>query len=131
MTAFYLDIRAVHIAAVIASGLLFVVRSAGHNLLGARWPMAFPLRTIVWSVDTVLLTAALMLMTIVQQYPFIDSWLTMKVLLLVGYIVLGRVAFTADARATRLWSMAAAIAVFAFIVTIARAHSPLGIFSTI
>lgn len=126
-----MDIRAAHIAAVIASGLLFVVRSVGHNLLQARWPMAFPLRMIVWSVDTVLLTAALMLMTIVQQYPFVDGWLTMKVLLLVVYVMLAQVAFTAESRSMRLWSMAAAITVFAFIITIARAHSPLGIFSTI
>lgn len=131
MEQFYVDIRAVHIAAVIASGLLFVVRSAGHNLLQARWPMAFPLRTIVWSVDTVLLTAALMLMTIVRQYPFVDGWLTMKVLLLVLYLMLARVAFTAETRSRRLWSMVAAVALFAFIITVARAHSPLGIFSTI
>jgi uncharacterized membrane protein SirB2 len=129
--SFYLDIRAVHIAAVIVSGSLFILRSAGHNFSNARWPMAFPLRTIVWSVDTVLLTAALMLMTIVQQYPFVDGWLTMKVLLLVIYILLGRLAFAAERRSTRLWSMGAAIAVYLFIVTIARAHSPLGIFSAI
>ena len=93
--------------------------------------MAFTLRTIVWSVDTILLTAALMLMTIVQVYPFVDGWLTMKVLLLVGYIVLARLAFTAEQKRMRLLSMVTAIAVFAFIITIARAHSPLGIFATI
>jgi uncharacterized membrane protein SirB2 len=129
--AFYPDIRAVHIAAVIVSGVLFVLRFAGHNLLNSRWPMAFTLRTIVWSVDTILLTAALMLMTIVQVYPFVDGWLTMKVLLLVVYIVLARLAFTAEQKRMRLLSMVTAIAVFAFIITIARAHSPLGIFATI
>ena len=33
--------------------------------------------------------AALMLVTILHQYPFVQSWLTVKVLLLVVYIVLG------------------------------------------
>ena len=131
MEEYYLLIRQVHIGSVIASGSLFLLRAAGYNLFGAGWPMALPLRILVWTVDTVLLTAALMLMTIVQQYPFIDSWLTMKVLLLVVYIMLGWWAFRAARKTTRLWSMAAALAVFGFIVTIARAHSPLGIFAAI
>ena len=64
--------------------------------------MAWPIRTLTYTVDTVLLTAAVMLMAIVRQAPFVDSWLTMKVLL---------------------------VLVYGFIITIARAHSPLGIFA--
>jgi uncharacterized membrane protein SirB2 len=55
----------------------------------------------------------------------------MKVLLLVAYIVLGWYAFRAKRRSSRLWSMAAALAVFGFIITIARTHEPIGIFATI
>jgi len=131
MEDFYLDIRGIHIGAVIVSGLLFVLRSIGYNFLGAKWPMAFPLRFTVWTVDTTLLTAALMLMTIVRQYPFVHGWLTVKVVLLLVYIVLGWFAFRAERRSARLMSMIAAISVFAFIITVARAHDPLGIFSTI
>lgn len=131
MEEFYLDIRSIHIGSVIVSGLLFVLRSVGHNIFGAKWPMAFPLRVTVWAVDTALLTAALMLMTIVQQFPFVHGWLTVKVLLLVVYIVLGWLAFRAEQRSARLASMIAAITVFAFIVTVARAHDPLGVLSTI
>jgi uncharacterized membrane protein SirB2 len=131
MEEYYLLIRHVHIGSVIASGSLFLLRALGHNLLGAGWPMALPLRIIVWTVDTVLLTAALMLMTIVQQFPFVDSWLTMKVLLLVAYIMLGWWAFRAERKSTRLWSMGAAALAFGFIITVARAHNPLGIFSSI
>lgn len=39
---------------------------------------AWPLRFLSYTIDTILLTAALMLMTIVAQYPFVDSWLTIK-----------------------------------------------------
>lgn len=131
MEQFYLEIRSVHIGAVIASGSLFALRAFSHNLRNAKWPSALPVRILTWSVDTVLLTAALMLMTIVQQYPFVDSWLTTKVLLLVVYIMLGSWAFRAKRRSTRLWSMGAALLVFGFIITVARAHSPLGIFSPI
>lgn len=131
MEQFYLEIRQVHIGAVVASGALFALRALAHNFLGARWPVSLPVRILAWSIDTVLLTAALMLMTIVQQYPFVDSWLTVKVGLLVAYIMLGWQAFRAERKSTRLWTMAAALAVFGFIVTVARAHSPLGVLSSI
>ena len=131
MEAFYLDIRGIHIGAVILSGSLFLIRVVGHNLLEAQWPMASPLRFLVWSVDTILLTAALMLMTIVQQFPFVDAWLTVKVLLLVAYIVIGWWAFRADRKHVRIACSLAAIAIFAFIGTVARAHDPSGFLSTI
>lgn len=41
------------------------------------------MRILSWTIDTTLLSAALMLMTIVRQYPFVHGWLTVKVLLLV------------------------------------------------
>jgi uncharacterized membrane protein SirB2 len=128
---FYLQIRAVHIGSVIASGLLFLIRSAGRNLFGASWPMALPLRILVYTVDTILLTAALMLMTIVRQYPFVDAWLTTKVVLLIAYILIGWWAFRAERRQVRIASSLGALAIFAFIITVARAHHPLGFLSTI
>lgn len=131
MEEFYLDIRGIHIGSVILSGSLFLIRVIGHNLMNAKWPMASPLRFLVWSVDTILLTAALMLMTIVQQYPFLDSWLTVKVVLLVAYIVIGWWAFRAERRKVRLASSLAAIAIYLFIVTVARTHDPLGFLSAI
>lgn len=131
MEEFYLDIRGIHIGTVILSGTLFLIRVVGHNLLNAKWPMASPLRFIVWSVDTILLTAALMLMTIVQQFPFVDSWLTVKVILLVAYIVIGWWAFRAERKQVRISCSVAALVIFDFIITVARTHNPLGLFSTI
>lgn len=131
MEIFYSEIRAVHIGAVMASGLLFLLRALGHNLFGARWPSALPLRILSWTIDTTLLTAALILTTIVRQFPFVDSWLTAKVLLLVVYVILGWLALRASGRRDRLISMVAAIATFLFIISVARAHDPRGIFATI
>src|SRR3546814_11513956 len=80
----------------------------------------------LYTIDTVLLIAALMLMTLVQQYPFVDAWLTVKVLLLVVYIALGIYAFRSRrSRAVRFAAWLAALAVFGFIVSVARAHAPL------
>jgi uncharacterized membrane protein SirB2 len=131
MEEFYLQIRAVHIYSVIASGSIFFIRATGRNLFGASWPMALPLRILVYTVDTILLTAALMLMTIVQQYPFVDAWLTTKVVLLGAYIVIGWWAFRAQRKKVRIAASAAALIIFGFIITVARARDPLGFLSTI
>jgi uncharacterized membrane protein SirB2 len=123
---FYLDIRSVHIASALLSGAIFLARSLAYNVLGAAWAMAFVLRTIVWAVDSTLLTAAFMLMTITSQVPFVDSWLTVKVLLLAVYVVLAWTAFRAKAKKARVGATVAAGAIFVMVYTIARAHNPLG-----
>ncbi|WP_374650466.1 SirB2 family protein [Dongia sp.] len=126
MIEFYEQIKLVHIAAVSASGSLFALRGLLLNL-GYGWVMAPPIRWVSYTIDTVLLTAALMLTTITQQYPFVDTWLTVKVVLLAVYIVLGFISFwRARTKATRLACWLAALAVFGFIVSVARAHDPLG-----
>lgn len=85
------------------------------------------LRWLSYAIDTALLTAALMLVTIVHQYPFVHAWLTMKVLLLVIYIVLGALALRrARTRTQRLACFCAALVVYLCIVSIARTHDPLG-----
>lgn len=130
MEAFYVEIRNVHIYSVLASGSLFFLRGLGLNLLGAAWPNAAPVRYLSYTIDTVLLTAALMLTTIVRQYPFVHGWLTVKVLLLVVYIVLGSFALKrGKSRGARIGFWLAALAVFGFIYSVARAHHPLGTFS--
>jgi uncharacterized membrane protein SirB2 len=127
MIEFYPQIKAVHVAAVIASGMLFLLRGFAVQL-GAKWAMAAPLRYLSYSIDTVLLTAALMLVTILHQYPFVQGWLTAKVVLLIVYVVLGSFALKRGrTRAVRISCWVAALLVYLFIVSIARTHSPLGL----
>jgi uncharacterized membrane protein SirB2 len=129
MIEFYPEIRLVHIAAVFASGGLFLLRGLLF-FAGVRWAMAAPLRYLSYTIDTVLLTAALMLTTIIQQYPFVNAWLTVKVLLLIVYIGLGILAFWSSRReGVRIVAWVAALAVYGFIYSVARAHDPLGIFA--
>lgn len=127
MIEFYLQIKAVHIAAVILSGSLFMLRGL-LMLARSRWTNHAALRWLSYAIDTTLLTAALMLVTILHQYPFVQGWLTAKVLLLVIYIVLGTFALKRGrTRRVQVGCYFAALFVFAFIVTIARAHDAWGI----
>jgi uncharacterized membrane protein SirB2 len=126
MAALYPQIKLIHILAVILSGSLFALRGA-LTLAGSRLAQHSVPRRLAYAIDTVLLAAALTLTTIVHQYPFVQAWLTVKVLLLVVYIVLGTIALKRG-RTPRERALAyvAALAVFAFIVSVARAHDPLG-----
>jgi uncharacterized membrane protein SirB2 len=124
---FYPQIKLVHVVAVLSSGTLFALRALAVQL-GQRWAMAAPVRYVSYSVDTVLLTAALMLMTVLHQFPFVNSWLTVKVTLVAVYIVLGTLALKrARTRRARLACTVAALLVFGLIVSIARTHNPLGV----
>jgi hypothetical protein len=64
LLAFYAQIKAVHVAAVLLSGTLFLLRGALVQAGGARWAMSGFARYASYGIDTVLLTAALMLVTI-------------------------------------------------------------------
>ena len=126
MIEFYAQIKFVHVCAVIFSGSLFAFRGA---LMLARSQLANAefLRVISYAIDTTLLTAALMLVTILHQYPFVQAWLTVKVLLLIVYIALGTLALKRGrTRAVQVACYFAAIGVFLFIVSVARTRDPLG-----
>ncbi|HQZ30599.1 MAG TPA: SirB2 family protein [Arenimonas sp.] len=127
MIVFYLQIKAVHVAMVIASGGLFALRGAAV-LAGARWAMAAPLRYLSYTIDTALLTAALMLLTALKLNPFVVPWLSVKLALLVVYVVLGSLALKrARSRRARAGFYLAALATFGFMYFVARTHSPLGL----
>ena len=126
MIEFYPGIKLVHVWSVIASGLLFALRG-GLLLAGVRGANHAVVRWLAVSIDTVLLTAALMLATMLRQYPFVHGWLTAKVVLLVVYIGVGTLALKrAKTTRARAAACATALAIFLAIVSIARAHHPLG-----
>ena len=129
MTEYYLTLRHVHITCAMLTIVLFVFRG---GLMIAESPLlqSRVLKTLPHVIDTLLLTSALMLTTVIHQYPFTTGWLTMKVVLLVAYIVLGSYAIRRGRTKTiRVAAFAAALLVVAFLVSVARAHNPLGVFA--
>ena len=127
MTAYYLQIKWVHIATVLASGGLFVLRGLLLALGRKCIAMLAPVRYLSYSIDTVLLASALILVTLLHQYPFVHAWLTVKVLLLLVYIVLGIFAFRLGRTPrSRTLYFIAALAVYGFIISVARTHQPWG-----
>lgn len=126
MYEYYALIRWVHIVMVIASGTLFVLRGLAVQR-NRRWPMTMAVRYLSYGIDSALLAAALMLMVIVQQYPFVHAWLTVKVLLLIVYIVLGSIALKRGrTQRSRRMAFVSALVVYALLISVARYHHPLG-----
>lgn len=122
MLAYYLEIKFVHLLCVGLSGTLFALRGA-LRLAGSPLAQHALARWASYTIDTALLTAALMLLGIVHQYPFANGWLTTKVLLLIVYVVLGTFALKrARSRRAAALAFVAALAVFAAIVGAAVLH---------
>lgn len=130
MIEFYPQIRMFHIAIALLSGTLFALRG-GFALAGARWPQALPVKWLSYGIDTALLTAALMLLTILPWAMFANGWLLAKVALVVAYVLLGVLAMRPQrsARARAMYYVAALLT-FAAIYGVARAHHPLGALGT-
>jgi len=127
MFEFYPQIKAVHILCVLLSGALFTVRGvlvlAGRNGI-AQWA---PVRYLSYGIDTTLLTAALMLLSILPGAMFANGWLTTKLVLLVVYVVLGTLALKrAKSRRAQAICFALALATYIFMLGVARMHHPLG-----
>jgi uncharacterized membrane protein SirB2 len=126
MIAFYVQIKWLHIAMVLCSGSLFALRGVAM-LANSRLAMAAPVRFLSYGIDTTLLTAALMLATMLPGAMFANGWLVVKLCLIVVYVVLGTFALKrGHTRAARASCFFAALLVFAFIVSVAYAHHPLG-----
>jgi uncharacterized membrane protein SirB2 len=123
---YYSEIRLAHITAAIASGSLFLLRGLLVQAGRSSWALAPIPRYLSYAIDTTLLTAALMLFTVLPSQAFSNGWLAVKLALLPLYIGLGWGALRARSPAMRRGFLAGAIAAFSAMYGIARAHDPLG-----
>lgn len=127
MLEFYPQIKLVHIFCVLASGGLFALRGALVQAGRAGIAQLAPVRLLSYAIDTTLLTAALMLVSILPHGLYANGWLATKLALLVLYVALGVFAMQQScAPATRRLSFIAALATYGYMLGVARMHHPLG-----
>ena len=115
----YTAIKDIHIACVVLSGSLFLLRGIWalreSAMLRQRWVKVVP-----HIIDTLLLASALTLVVRSGQYPFVPDWLTAKVLALILYIILGNVALKrGKTRTVRFRAFIGALVVFGYMVGVA------------
>ena len=126
MLEFYPEITLVHMTAAIASGVLVLLRGAAVNW-GGSWGMIAPIRYLSYTIDIVLLSAALLLLAILPYSVYSNGWLWLKLTLLVIYIGFGTLALKRGRTANiRRGCFVAAIAIYLGVYFIARTHDPLG-----
>ena len=81
----YEIVKHTHLTAIALSMVLFLLRfvlnAMQSPMLQKKW-----LKILPHIVDTVLLVSAATLCVLLKQYPFVDAWVTEKLLALVMYI---------------------------------------------
>ena len=124
----YPDLKLLHVLCAAASLLLFVGRGSVTVL------MARTLTAPIWKwlppvIDTLLLGFGVWLAILLRLDPLRVSWLGVKLLCVIGYIVLGILAFRIHRpRWLRVGLFVSAILLFGFIVSTAVWHDARGIF---
>lgn len=122
----YIAFKHAHMTFALISGLFFIVRGVwmlqDSPRLSQRWVKILPHVN-----DTLLLGCAIVLMVQIQQYPFVASWLTAKVIALVAYIGLGVVAMKPGRPKTvRSAAFGMALFCYGYMLSVALKHDPLG-----
>ena len=115
----YFAVKYFHISCALLSGGLFLLRGfwmlRESAMLQRRW-----VRILPHAVDSLLLISALTMVIWSEQYPFVQGWLTAKVLALVVYIALGTIALKRGrTRPVRVLAFIAALMVFMYIGSVA------------
>ena len=122
----YLALKHLHVSCVALSGAGFFLRGVwmlrNSPLLQRRWVTIVP-----HVVDTLLLGSAISMAVISAQYPFALDWLTAKFFGLLAYILCGAMALKRGrSKAQRAFFFVCALAVFAYIVSVALTRNPQG-----
>jgi uncharacterized membrane protein SirB2 len=121
----YFAFKHVHMLCAALSIIGFIVRGAlrlkDSSILQKKW-----IRIAPHIVDTLLLLSAIGLMISIRQYPFVNGWLTAKLLGLIVYIFLGVYTMRiAKAQPARIVGYLLAIATFFYIASVAVTKTPL------
>lgn len=120
----YMAIKHMHLLFVALSVSLlfirFVLRLQNSPLLQRKFFKITP-----HVVDTFLLLSAVALMVTIQQYPFVNGWLTEKVIALFAYIALGYSALKGRTTAIRWLSFLGALGWLGLMVRVALSKQPL------
>ncbi|MGR6874474.1 SirB2 family protein [Pseudomonas sp. HK3] len=128
LESLYAPLKHTHLLLVSISIFYFALRG-GSKLLKKQWQDKLAVRISAYTIDSFLLLTGVLLMFATSQYPIAQSWLTVKLIVLVGYIVFGIKAMKSNTQVIQSGYLAAAIACVLLMITIARTHHPLGLFS--
>ena len=116
----YFAVKHSHLLLVLISVVLFCYRFAVHKLLGKELPKL--LKILPHVIDTLLLISAAALCVIIQQYPFVHGWITIKLGFVIGYIVFAIMAMKAPekSKSTVMLALSSICLVFAAYMAVTK-----------
>lgn len=117
----YVPLLIAHITLALTSPVLFSVR-AWRSIRGLD-PARGWLRVTPHIVDTLLLLAGITLAITIRQYPFVNGWLTAKLIGLIAYIGVGHAAVRrAHSRGGKIaaWLIGLAIVLYIYAVAVTK-----------
>jgi uncharacterized membrane protein SirB2 len=117
METLYFAVKHLHLTLVAVSVLFFVVRFVLHMRASSIMDKKF-VKIAPHVIDTFLLLSGLALCFIIQQFPFVEPWLTEKIIAVAAYIALGIMAFKANR--SKLFKFFAFIGAIGWIVFAAK-----------
>jgi len=120
----YAALKIIHVVSAIFSYLLFTLRGVwmmqDSPILQRRWVKILP-----HVIDTVLLASAIALVTMIQQYSGMNTWLSAKIGGILIYIILGMMALRfGKTRKIKTIAWITAQIVFFYIVLVALTKNP-------
>jgi len=118
-------VKLIHMSTAFISISLFILRGIWvfreSAMMSKKWVKIVPHIN-----DSILLLSAIVLISALQQYPFVDSWLTVKFIALIIYIVLGMFALKrANNMKNKVVFFILALLTFSYIVSVALTRTPL------
>lgn len=120
----YILVKHIHLTCVVLSlSLLFIrffwmVRQS--SMLERKWVKVVP-----HVIDTFLLLSALTLCVLISQYPFVQPWLTEKLLAVIAYIGMGFMCLRGRTMALRSVALVGALGWIAVIGKLAVSKTPI------
>jgi len=120
----YSEIKLLHIICVISTLTLFSIRVIWKfffpHLLQQRWVKILP-----HTIDTILFISGIALVILLQQYPFVHDWITIKFFAVLVYIICGALVLKyAKTFTGRLIALFIGILSAIYIILLAFYHQP-------
>lgn len=122
--SYFIAVKSVHVTSVVGSLILFALRGIWrlqyNDIVNRRWVKIVP-----HAVDSILLISGILLTIEINQFPFVHTWLTAKVIAVLFYILFGLIAFRfAKSKVTLSIFWLFALTTFGYIIKVALTHDP-------
>lgn len=124
-TTLFTTLKSIHLITVALTLTGFLLR-AWWMVTESKLLYAKPVKIFPHVNDTVLLATALGAGFVSGQYPFVDSWLTAKLIGVIAYIVFGAFGLHyGKTKQQRIVFLLLALASFGYVIAVAACRSPL------